>query len=217
MHPCRYDGSRPTLANMFTFGDLLSDTVDVQGFSHQPREKLDSCHAKLPHKPIYMSECCSCNTMRDEDEGCETRYDNPHNPCVQKAFNARCAESNRSFDCVACSIVSSLYVARCCLTVSGGERVFVVQVDVVLVVCLHACVCCSGRCCVGGLFACVCLLFRSMLCWWFVCMRVFVVQVDVVLVVCLHACVCCSGRCCVGGLFACVCLRSVDLICFLFF
>ena len=29
------DGSRPTLANMFTFGDLLSKTIDVQGFSHQ--------------------------------------------------------------------------------------------------------------------------------------------------------------------------------------
>ena len=88
------DGSRPTLANMFTFGDLLSNTIDVQGFSHQTREKLDDCHAKLPTKPIYMSECCSCNTMRDEDEGCETKYDNPHNKCIQKAFNARCTESN---------------------------------------------------------------------------------------------------------------------------
>ena len=44
------DGSRPTLANMFTFGDLLSDTIDVQGFSHQSRAKLKQCHAKLPHK-----------------------------------------------------------------------------------------------------------------------------------------------------------------------
>lgn len=90
----RFDGSRPTLANMFTFGDLLSKTIDVQGFSHQTRAKLDRCHERLPHKPIYMSECCSCNTMRDEDEGCETRYDNPHNLCIQKSFNARCAESN---------------------------------------------------------------------------------------------------------------------------
>ncbi|KAL1520787.1 hypothetical protein AB1Y20_022351 [Prymnesium parvum] len=89
-----YDGSRPTLANMFTFGDLLSNTIDVQGFSHQSREKLDACHAKLPYKPIYLSECCSCNTMRDEDEGCETLYDNPHNACIQKSFNARCTESN---------------------------------------------------------------------------------------------------------------------------
>jgi beta-galactosidase/beta-glucuronidase len=27
----QFDGSRPTLANMFTFGDLLSNTIDVQG------------------------------------------------------------------------------------------------------------------------------------------------------------------------------------------
>ena len=90
----RLDGSRPTLANMFTFGDLLSNTIDVQGFSHQSRAKLEQCHAKLPRKPIFMSECCSCNTMRDEDEGCETAADNPHHLCTQVAFNARCAESN---------------------------------------------------------------------------------------------------------------------------
>jgi len=90
----RLDGSRPTLANMFTFDDLLSHTVDVQGFSHQSRQKLDACHARLPDKPIYMSECCSCNTFRDEDEGCETLRDNPHTACTQKSFNARCAESN---------------------------------------------------------------------------------------------------------------------------
>lgn len=90
----KYDGTRPTLANMFTYNDLLSNTIDVQGFSHQSRDKLEACHAALPHKPIYMSECCSCNTMRDEDEGCETLHDNPHNACIQKSFNARCAESN---------------------------------------------------------------------------------------------------------------------------
>merc|ERR1711988_1092627 len=73
----KLDGTRPTLANMFTFNDLLSNTIDVQGFSHQSRSKLEACHAALPHKPIYMSECCSCNTYRDEDEGCETLHDNP--------------------------------------------------------------------------------------------------------------------------------------------
>ncbi|CAB9511983.1 galactosidase BoGH2A [Seminavis robusta] len=88
----QFDGTRPTLANMFTFNDLLSNTVDVQGFSHQHRDKLDDCHAKLPNKPIFQSECCSCNTMRGEDEGCETGRDNPHSGCVQKTFNARCLE-----------------------------------------------------------------------------------------------------------------------------
>jgi hypothetical protein len=44
---------------MFTFNDLLSKTIDVQGFSHQSRSKLDSCHEEMPDKPIFMSECCS--------------------------------------------------------------------------------------------------------------------------------------------------------------
>ena len=57
--------------------------MGVQGFSHQSRAKLEQCHARLPHKPIFLSECCSCNTMRDEDEGCETIHDNPHNACPQ--------------------------------------------------------------------------------------------------------------------------------------
>jgi hypothetical protein len=77
---------------MFTFNDLLSNTIDIQGFSHQHRDKLDDCHAQLPNKPILMSECCSCNTMRDQDEGCETAKDNPHYACNQKSFNARCLE-----------------------------------------------------------------------------------------------------------------------------
>jgi hypothetical protein len=68
--------------------DLLRTTdyalaTDVQGFSHQSRTKLEQCHAKLPQKPIFLSECCSCNTMRDEDEGCETTHDNPHKACTQ--------------------------------------------------------------------------------------------------------------------------------------
>lgn len=72
-----YDGTRPTLANMMNYGGILSDTVDVQGFSHRPRDTLDECHANMPNKPIMQSECCSCNTMRGEDAGCETTYDNP--------------------------------------------------------------------------------------------------------------------------------------------
>merc|ERR1711871_1864170 len=78
------DGSRPTLANMFTFNDLLSNTIDVQGFSHQSRQKLDQCHAAMPEKPIFMSECCSCNTMRGED----ISYNG-----LQQSFNADCQQS----------------------------------------------------------------------------------------------------------------------------
>ena len=89
----KFDSTRPTLANMFTFNDLLSNTIDIQGFSHKNRKKLDDCHAAMPEKPIFMSECCSCNTMRSEDVGCETKGDNPHYECTQIAFNARCLDS----------------------------------------------------------------------------------------------------------------------------
>ena len=85
------DGSRPVLANMFTFNDLLSRTIDVQGFSHQSREKLDNCHAQMPDKPIFMSECCSCNTMRDEDVGHESS--DGRSKLIQKSFNADCVQS----------------------------------------------------------------------------------------------------------------------------
>jgi hypothetical protein len=77
---------------MMTFNDLLSNTVDVQGLSHKERDVYDNCHETMPAKPIMMSECCSCNTMRGEDIGCETSRDNPHYNCNQEAFNARCLE-----------------------------------------------------------------------------------------------------------------------------
>ena len=54
------------LAVAVTFNDLLSKTIEVQGFSHQNRQKAQSCHEQMPTKPIFMSECCSCNTMRDQ-------------------------------------------------------------------------------------------------------------------------------------------------------
>lgn len=92
----RYDGTRPTIANRIalTEYDLLSNATDLQGFSHKNRETLDDCHARrrLPRKAIVAAECCSCNTMRDQDEGCETLADNPHYTCNQKSFNARCLE-----------------------------------------------------------------------------------------------------------------------------
>ena len=41
-------------------------------------------------KPIFGSECCCCNTMRDEDVGCESS--NGVDVCVQKSFSADCAQ-----------------------------------------------------------------------------------------------------------------------------
>jgi hypothetical protein len=62
--------------------------------SHNPPDPvaLAIYDSDLPHKPIIQSECSSCNTMRDVDEGCETMDDNPHTICDQKSFNARCLE-----------------------------------------------------------------------------------------------------------------------------
>lgn len=79
------DGSRPTLANMFTYNDLLSKTIDVQGFSHKNRALFVAAHAAMPEKPLWASECCSCNTMRGEAGGAGSN--------TQSAFNAPCQQS----------------------------------------------------------------------------------------------------------------------------
>ena len=78
------DGSRPTLANMFTYNDLLSKTIDLQGFSHKNREVFDAAHTAMPTKPLWASECCSCNTMRGEPVS---------GGGTQRAFNADCQQS----------------------------------------------------------------------------------------------------------------------------
>ena len=63
----------------------------MQGFSHQNRSKLEECHSKLPKKPIYASECCSCNTMCGEDTVVGAQP-------VEPSFNADCqqAQTNAS-------------------------------------------------------------------------------------------------------------------------
>lgn len=68
---------------MFSYGDLLGNTIDVQGFSHRNRDAVDKCHAEEPTKPIWMSECCSCNTMRGEDVS---------DGGIQRSFNGDCQQ-----------------------------------------------------------------------------------------------------------------------------
>jgi hypothetical protein len=68
---------------MFTYNDLLSNTIDVQGFSHRPRSQFDAAHAAMPTKPMFASECCSCNTMRGEDR---------RNGNTQPSFNGDCQQ-----------------------------------------------------------------------------------------------------------------------------
>ena len=116
----REDGTRPTAANTpgwkgnyppYIATDLLTRNIDIQGFSHAGMQQGDSnAHldgnpalGKAPNtpaifhnlsryktKPIFGSECCSCNTMRDEDVGCESS--NGQDACIQKSFSADCAQ-----------------------------------------------------------------------------------------------------------------------------
>ena len=62
------DPFRPVTANMNRrFGSILSQEIDVQGFSHQIGKEFDSFHQLMPQKPLIGSECCSCQTQRGED------------------------------------------------------------------------------------------------------------------------------------------------------
>ena len=62
------DGTRPTLGNMRSndWGGLLTNETDVEGFSHSGRQGMDLFRARFPNKPLFESECCSCNTQRRE-------------------------------------------------------------------------------------------------------------------------------------------------------
>ncbi len=48
-------------------GTPFDDVVDVVGMSHQSTHVLNTFHAASPFKPIAMTECCSCETMRPAD------------------------------------------------------------------------------------------------------------------------------------------------------
>ena len=76
------DGTRPTAANTPGWRgnyppwtpkpDLLTQSIDIQGFSHTsagPNNAAIQFHNQNATKPTFGSECCSCNTMRDEDIG----------------------------------------------------------------------------------------------------------------------------------------------------
>jgi len=96
--------TRPTLANMFTYNDLLSKTIDVQGFSHKNRELFDAAHAAMPDKPLFASECCSCNTMRGQDVGGKGKQASFNGNCQQGQTNA-----SNGVDWVAGTMVWTLF------------------------------------------------------------------------------------------------------------
>lgn len=101
------DGTRPTAANTpgwhgkyppwVPTPDLLTANIDIQGFSHTSAGANNAAiqfHKQNSTKPTFGSECCSCNTMRDEDVGCESS--NGRSLCVQKSFSADCAQAQTS-------------------------------------------------------------------------------------------------------------------------
>jgi len=78
----QYDGTRPVLGN--DDGNLaLNKNMDVQGFSHKSGSTFDNYHSINPDKPTFASECCSCQTMRDEPDefngGCVAGQTNQSN------------------------------------------------------------------------------------------------------------------------------------------
>ena len=109
-----FDGTRPVLGNMIggctdegctgQFGNNLTMATDVQGFSHSGRSTIASFHKLFPQKPLFESECCSCNTQRGENTcqgvGCQTASatamvgasDHPQHDTngLEASFNADC-------------------------------------------------------------------------------------------------------------------------------
>eukprot|EP00051_Salpingoeca_urceolata_P012435 m.154057 g.154057 ORF g.154057 m.154057 type:complete len:1133 (+) comp17490_c0_seq1:41-3439(+) len=84
-----YDGTRPTLANMIgDYGNLLTNSTDVQGFSHKSRSLIDQFHASFPHKPEFMSECCSCTTERGINTASEDHDSSFNAPCLEQQTNS---------------------------------------------------------------------------------------------------------------------------------
>ena len=67
------DGSRNVGANMGWISPLrartpMSDALDVMGMSHANLETVQAFHDVEPDKPLAMTECCSCQNQRGEDQ-----------------------------------------------------------------------------------------------------------------------------------------------------
>jgi hypothetical protein len=75
------DGSRLVGANMGWLSPTaprtpMSDALDLMGFSHVSSAVIAAFHDREPAKPLTMSECCSCEGQRGEND------DQPHNASV---------------------------------------------------------------------------------------------------------------------------------------
>lgn len=84
-----HDTSRPTLANMIgDYGNILTQSIDVQGFSHRSRDTVEAFRSQDPGKPTYMSECCSCQTNRDENQQMANVFPSFNADCLQGQVNS---------------------------------------------------------------------------------------------------------------------------------
>ena len=91
------DGSRMVGANMGWLSPVtprtpMSDAIDIMGMSHASSSSVFAFHEREPQKPLMMSECCSCETQRGEDE------DMPHNKSLvyYSNLNGQCLNAQVS-------------------------------------------------------------------------------------------------------------------------
>ena len=68
------------------------------GFSHAPLSTVAAFHEQHPTRPMFMSECCSCNSQRGENECRGKGCDGGGN---QQAHDATAIESSFNANCVA--------------------------------------------------------------------------------------------------------------------
>ena len=101
------------------WGGLLTSETDVEGFSHSGRRGIDQFRARFPNKPLFESECCSCNTQRGENTckgaGCDGSTD--RSAGVQSSFNADClaeqTNASQGVDYVVGDMVWTLFDCEC--------------------------------------------------------------------------------------------------------
>jgi hypothetical protein len=93
----RLDPFRAISGNMWNeYGPgSLTDFLDVQGISHPNRAEIDRIRALKPQRPLIVSECCSCQSERGEDQGTATSGGYPAGGLVDKnypGFNGDCLQ-----------------------------------------------------------------------------------------------------------------------------
>ena len=88
-------------ANQFSamIGNAQSITLDVQGFSHQGVDVFQDFHEQFPKRPVMASECCSCESQRDEDDG-TGHYSSFNADCVNDQTNWALNDTRPGFNTV---------------------------------------------------------------------------------------------------------------------